>query len=299
MIKRKKIYIIFLMNSFINLQHLKFFCDSVTYRSVSEAAKMNYVTQSAVSQAISKLEKQLGASLIYHNRQKLYVTLEGKILYENAKEVFKSVRKTFDKVNETKKEISGALSFVTTKSLGMSFLAPMYQRIKNELPLVDQKFKMGGLNFIRTKLKREEAEFAIVVYDDNFTDFNKIPITTGRFRLYQAIDAPANLIQQGVFVDEFEGPYVSDLQQYFNELEHESIQVKSETSGWELAARFTDLGIGVGFFPDYIVKNNRYPNIEIHPQKIPVFEYHICAIYNKTTELSRAALAFIDKFTMD
>ena len=287
------------MISLLNLQHLKFFCDAVTFGSVSEAAKMNYITQSAVSQAVGKLEKQFGVSLIYHNRQKLYVTNEGKVLYEHAKEIFKSVQKTFEKVNETKEEISGKLRFVTTKSLGMSFLAPMYKRIQEELPLVDLKFKMGGLNLIRTKLKREEAEFAIVVYDHNFTQFNKIPITKGRLNLYQEKGTPKNLIRQGVYVDEYEGMHVNELQEYFDALEDSSIQVKSETSGWELVARFTDLGIGVGFFPDYILKNNRYPKIKVHPQKIPTFEYEICAIYNKTTKLSRAAHAFIEKFTMD
>ncbi len=290
---------IFLMNSLFNLQHLKFFCDSVTYSSISEAAKMNYVTQSAVSQAIGKLEKQLGVPLISHNRQKLFVTQEGKILYENAKDIFKSVRKAMDKVNETKEEISGLLSFVTTKSLGMSFLAPMYQRIKKELPLVDLKFKMGGLNLIRTYLKRETAEFAIVVYDDNFYDFNNIPLDKGKFHLYQAKSSPESQILEGIFVDELEGPYVKELLHYFNAHENGPLKIKAETSGWELNARFTDLGIGVGFFPDYLVKNERYPNIKVHPQKIPDFEYDICAIYNKTTELSRAALAFIDKFTMD
>nr|NGX38538.1 HTH-type transcriptional regulator CynR [Chlamydiota bacterium] len=285
--------------SLVKLQHLKFFCDAVTYTSVSEAAKMNYVTQSAISQAIGKLEKLFNASLVYHNRQKLYITLEGEIVYENAKAIFKSIQKTFDSVHETKEEISGTLRFVTTKSLGMSFIAPMYKRIKEELPSVELKFMMGGKNLIRTKLKRGEVEFAIVVYDDNFSEFKKLPITTGRFSLYQAKNSPQNLIHQGIFVYNLGGPYVKELQKYFDDLDGELIQVKGETEGWELAARFVELGIGVGFIPDYLVKNNRYSNIEIHSQQIPEYEYEICAIQNHTTVLSKAAKAFIDKFTMD
>jgi len=287
------------MNPLLNLQHLKFFCDAVTYKSVSEAAKMNYVTQSAISQAIGKLEKLFSASLVYHNRQKLYVTSEGEILYERAKEIFYSVQKTFDNVNETKEEISGTLKFVTTKSLGMSFIAPMYKQIQEELPSLELKFRMGGKNLIRTRLKRGEVEFAIVVYDDNFTEFKKIPITTGQFYLYQAKNSPKNLIDQGVFVDEYEGPFVKDLQKYFDDLEGELTQIKAETGGWELAARFAELGIGVSFFPDYLVKNNRHSNLQVHPLKIPTYEYEICAIQNKTTVLSRAANAFIEKFTME
>ena len=53
-------YKLFLMNPAINLIHLKFFCDAVVYESITEAAKMNYISQSAVSQAITKLESIFG-----------------------------------------------------------------------------------------------------------------------------------------------------------------------------------------------------------------------------------------------
>ncbi len=102
------------MNSFFNLYHLKFFCDAVTYKSISEAAKRNFVTQSAVSQAIGKLETLFGASLIYHNRQKLYVTEEGNVVYDHAKDVFTSLQNTFSKVNETKDVTACTVKFMTT-----------------------------------------------------------------------------------------------------------------------------------------------------------------------------------------
>lgn len=286
------------MNPLINLFHLKLFCDAVTYRSVSEAAKMNYITQSAVSQAIGKLEKIFETELITHNRQSLYVTEEGRVLYEQARGIFKAVKSTFDKVSQTKEEISGELKFVTTKSLGMSFIAPTYINIKNELPFVELNFRMGGMNLIRTALRQEEAEFAIVVYDRNFSQFAKYPIKTGRINLYSPKKATKNLIQQGVFVDSLEGMYVKELGEYLSGLD-EPIKINSPVAGWELVSRFADLGIGVGFFPDYIVANNRHPSLEVHSLEIPTYEYEICAIYNKSTELSRVALAFLEQFTLE
>jgi LysR family transcriptional regulator, carnitine catabolism transcriptional activator len=286
------------MNPTINLIHLKFFCDAVTYESISEAAKMNYISPSAVSQAITKLESIFGVQLFFHNRQKLQVTDEGKIVFDQAGAIFRTIQETFDKVNQTKKEICGSLKFVTTKSLGMSFIAPLYKSIRQNLPFLRFKFKMGGLNLIRTALRREEAEFAIVVYDHNFDQFQKLPLYTGRLRLYQAKEASPDLLKQGVFIDEEDGLYVNELKRFLEKKGYEN-PIQDAIAGWELTANFTHLNIGVGFFPDYIVSNFRYPNIEIHPLEIPTFEYEICAIYNKGVKLSRTATLFLDQFTLD
>jgi len=287
------------MTPFINLTHLKFFCDAVTNNSISEAAKINYVSQSAVSQAITKLEAIFGSKLIGHSHQKLQVTDEGRIVYLKARNIFKSVQETFDLVHQTKEEIVGTVKFYTTKSLGMSFLAPMYKQIKQNLPRLDLDFRMGGLNVIRTALKKEEVEFAVVVFDHNFDQFSKLSLKKGRLNLYQSKEAAPDLLDQGVFVDEFAGLYVKELQQHFDTLEDPTLKIQATISGWELVARFTELNIGVGFFPDYIVANNRFPEIEHHPLKIPSFEYEICAIYNKSSRLSRNAQAFLNQFTLE
>lgn len=285
------------MTPSINLLHLKFFCDAVVYKSISEAAKMNFISQSAVSQAITKLEQIYGTQLVIHSRQKFQITDNGLILYEQARHIFKAVQDTFDRVNQTKEDVTGIVNFATTKSLGMSFIAPTYKKIKQNLPALELNFRMGGMNVIRTALKTEESELAIVVYDHNFTQFEKHPIRKGQIRLYQGKDSPHYLFDNGILVDYLEGMYVKELAAYF---EQKGTSLKLQTlSGWELTARFTQLGIGVGFFPDYIVSNDRYPTLQLFPQKIPSFEYEICVIHNKGAKLSRAACAFIDQFTLD
>lgn len=294
------IYLYIKMNPLLNLHHLKFFCDAVTYKSVSEAAKMNFVTQSAISQAIGKLEKLFDATLVYHNRQKLHVTLEGEILYQRAKDIFNTVQKTFNTVQESKEEVCGTVRFITTKSLGMSFVAPMYQRFKKQFPSINLKFKIGSKNMIRTFLKRGDVDFAIVVFDSNFDEFKKRPITSGEINLYQAKDAPENLIyEEGVVVCDEYTPFVRELEKYFDDLEDSLIRIQCETGSWELAARFAEMGIGVGFFPDYLLKNNRHPNLKKHPLKIPKYEYEICAIQNHTTRQSKAAETFLENFSME
>lgn len=285
------------MHKPINLIHLKFFCDTAIYQSVTEAARMNYVSQSAVSQAIAKLETIFGTRLFYQHKQKLQLTSEGKIVFEQAPKIFKLIQETCERINQTKAEVTGSFKFVTTKSLGMSFIAPLYQKITESLPHVDFSFSMGGPNLIRTHLQREEVDFAIVVYDDSFDQFAKRTLAQGRLRLYKSKEAPDGLIQQGIFVENLGGPYCYELRKFLEQL-NPPLKIKKALAGWELTARFSELGIGVGFFPDYILSHNRYPNLVPFPLETPPFEYEICVIHNKGTKLSGAAEAFLKQFSI-
>lgn len=284
------------MKPLINLSHLKFFCDAVIYSSVSEAAKINYVSQSAVSQAIAKLEMILSVSLVIHSRQKFQITDEGKILFEQARHIFKAVDNIHEKINQNKEEITGSVKFVTTKSLSMSFIAPLYKEMQNKFPQVNIHFRSGGLNFIRNALRQGEAEFALVVYDQDFSQFSKHPLKKGRFNLYQNHEAPHYQIENGILVDFFEGTHVNDLVNYFSQINRPQLRIQAELSGWEIVARFAEMNVGIGFFPDYLVSNNRFPTLKVHPLEIPSFEYEICAIHKKGEKLSRAACAFLDQF---
>lgn len=282
------------MHPSVNILHLRFFSDAVLYKSISESAKMNFVTQSAVSQGIRNLEKALGVQLLMHSRQKFQLTEEGKIVFEQSRQVFQSIQNIYKEINRDKEVITGSLKFVTTKSLGMSLVAPSYKKIKKLFPQVDIDLRLGGLNYIRNSLKQEDVEFGIVVYDENFTQFAKHTFKRGLFNLYQGVNAQNNDFEEhGILVNYFEGTFVNELRKHLKK--HSKLKIKNALSGWDILARFADLNIGIGFFPDYIVGNNRYPNIKTYPLQLPLFDYEISIIYNKGKNLSRAACAFIEQ----
>jgi LysR family transcriptional regulator, carnitine catabolism transcriptional activator len=136
------------MNPQINLFHLKLFCDAVVYQSITESARLNYVTQSTVSQAITKLESVLGVKILTHSRQKFQITEEGKILFDKSRHVFKAIQEIHEGIHQNQETISGVLKFVCTNSLGMSFIAPNYKKMQIHIPQVQMDLKLGNLNFI-------------------------------------------------------------------------------------------------------------------------------------------------------
>ncbi|MBA3237773.1 MAG: LysR family transcriptional regulator [Parachlamydiaceae bacterium] len=286
------------MNPLINLAHLKFFCDSVACNSITEGARNNFVTQSTISQGIAKLEKILKVDLIAKPRQKFQLTPEGKILFEQARHIFNTINEIEEKFKFSKDELKGTLKFACTNSLGMSFIASSYKRMQENVPNVEMKVHLGNLKYIKNALAVNDVEFAVVVFDATFAGYNKHSLQKGRFHLYQNTNTPLYLIERGILVDEKEGMFVNELQEYFLNFMNIPLKIEAALGGWEVVARFTEKNIGVGFFPDYIIANERYPTIRVNSISIPHFEYEIAVVYSKGVRLSNQAKIFIDQFNL-
>lgn len=276
------------MHSMLNLQHLKFFYDTVILKSVSEAANKNFVTQSTISQGIAKLEKTLGIHLVSHSRSRFEITAEGMIVFEHAKHIFKSLHDIHEEINRCKGHVGGNLPFVCTNSLGMSFIDHAFKKMQDHYPNVNLQIHLGGLHHIRTHLMQGLAEIGIVLYDHSFVNFNQVSLLKGKFQLYKHIKLTEKTIQKGILVDHHEGTFVDRLLGM-------GMNIHAALGGWEIVARFIDQKIGVGFLPDYILRSNRYPNLAPLSIDMPAMEYDICAIYPKGHKLSSAANAFIEQ----
>src|SRR5438552_2361905 len=69
----------------MQLESLKIFCDVIRHRSFSHAAQLHDVTQSAVSQIVSQLEKRMKVKLIDRSTRPLRLTALGLTYYEGCK----------------------------------------------------------------------------------------------------------------------------------------------------------------------------------------------------------------------
>src|SRR5581483_10049052 len=77
----------------MHIETLKTFCDLVDTASFSGAARLNLVSQSAVSQQVRALERRYGRRLIERGHQAGAVPTEaGRLLYEESKEILDRLR---------------------------------------------------------------------------------------------------------------------------------------------------------------------------------------------------------------
>ena len=65
----------------------KYFIDVVENKSFTKAGTINYVSQTAISQNISSLEKSIGGKLLNRGNGEIILTEIGEVVYKRAKEI--------------------------------------------------------------------------------------------------------------------------------------------------------------------------------------------------------------------
>ncbi len=121
----------------MQIESLKVFCDLAETESFTKAAQINDVTQSAVSQQISSLEKQFKALLIERSKKKFRLTREGQVLYDYSKQIIQTYDSLRHKVQEIKDIVSGSIRVTTIYSIGLHDLPPYIKKFLKAHPTVN------------------------------------------------------------------------------------------------------------------------------------------------------------------
>ena len=74
----------------MQFESLKVFCDLAETESFTRAAQISSVSQSAVSQTVSALERYFNCLLIERSKKNFRLTSEGEVLYHHSKELLQT-----------------------------------------------------------------------------------------------------------------------------------------------------------------------------------------------------------------
>ena len=75
----------------MELRQMKYFVSIVDNNSFSLASEENYISQSAISQQIQLLEKELGYNLLVRNNRKFSLTQAGEFFYKESKKILSDI----------------------------------------------------------------------------------------------------------------------------------------------------------------------------------------------------------------
>lgn len=78
----------------MELRQLQYFVSIIDNNSFSIAAEENYILQSAISQQVQALEKELGYDLIIRKNRKFELTTAGDYFYKESKKILSKLVKS-------------------------------------------------------------------------------------------------------------------------------------------------------------------------------------------------------------
>lgn len=148
----------------MQIESLKVFCDLAETESFTRAAQINGVTQSAVSQQISSLERQFKSLLIERSKKKFRLTREGQELYEYSKQIIQTYESLFSKLQEIKNVISGTIRVATIYSIGLHDLPPYLKKFLKSYPTVNVHVEYRRSNDVYDDVLSNVVDIGLVAY---------------------------------------------------------------------------------------------------------------------------------------
>lgn len=157
----------------MDIQFLKNFYDVATLKSISKVAGLSHISQSALSQRISKLEQELGIPLLERSNKGVTLTEEGEIILRHVKTIIRAHDRILEDISNIKEHRD---TFVVSSSSSEidSIILEVLLAIK---AINDQWFfKLNNMpqENIQAELDRNLSDMAVTyesIETDNITSF--------------------------------------------------------------------------------------------------------------------------------
>ena len=182
----------------MQIENFKIFADLVETKSFSKAAKLNGITQSAVSQQARAMERNFKTLMIDRSQKQFNLTREGQRIYESAKEILHVYEKLESELQEMKKVISGTIRISTIYSIGLHELPPYVKRFLQAFPSVNVRIEYRRSNLVYEDILHNAVDFGLVAFPQKQRQIEMIPFRNDRLVL---ITHPNHPLAKGTEVD--------------------------------------------------------------------------------------------------
>jgi DNA-binding transcriptional LysR family regulator len=281
----------------ISLVHLKYFRDAALLGGIGPAAKRNFVSPSAVSQAIKSLESYLEAELLEHAKNQFFLTAQGKVLLEHCHSVFAAAENMQDEIKSSQGSTKGDVVFATQQSIAHFVMPDFIARMSTDYPDIKPKISLATTDIVHNWVMDRTIDFGISV--DNFGEHNlmAIPLYRGSFVFIEGLELPKKQNKNRGFV--LPGETTRESKAFKSNFEKQFKQAPNvllEIGSWGVIKRLAETGFGVGLVPDYLVRFDRNKTVREVKMDLPQVTYEINAYYcRKRQKLTRQSQVFLEE----
>ena len=159
----------------MQIRTMKIFCDVVETGSFSVAARLNGISQSAVSQQLAAIENLFGTQLL--TRGGIAATTDaGASLYKGAKDILLRYDMLSKEVRTTIETVRGTLRVGTIYSVGFYLLDPYVRGFLKAHPDVNLQVEYAQWSRIQAAIISGEMDLGIVAYPEKHRSIEIIPL---------------------------------------------------------------------------------------------------------------------------
>jgi LysR family transcriptional regulator, transcriptional activator of the cysJI operon len=156
-------------------EQVRLFFHIAQNRSVSRAAILNQISQSAASQGLAELEKRLGAPLVDRSRRPLQLTAAGKLYFDYCKEAMRRWDQFEVELEKLLAESGGSVRVASIYSVGLSEMAELEQEFARREPEARLEVEYLRPEKVYEAVLSGAADLGIVSYPEARREIEVIP----------------------------------------------------------------------------------------------------------------------------
>lgn len=271
-------------------------------RGFSRAADKLYRTQPAVSQAIRRLEEEVGEPLFDRSSKDGTLTASGQILLKYAQQIINLRRDAKLAVRELKDLQRGKVTLGANEYTVM-YLLPVISVYRVRHPHIKIEVKRDLASRIPSEVLKRDVEIGIVSFRPTDPALQTVPVATDELALIVAPNHPLSgkkmvsvreLGVESFIAHNVRSPYRERVVQTF-EKHRTPLNISMELPTLEAIKRFVEQGMGVALVPRLAaraeIERGQVLALTVREMRL---ERKLYLIYRKGAKLSHAARAFLN-----
>jgi len=150
----------------VDVARLQLFRDIAQARSLSRAAALNGVSQSAASQHVRELEARLAVKLLDRTRRPVSLTPAGRLYYEFCRDVLRRKEEFDAALQQLKAQVEGAVRVAAIYSVGIAEMADLQSEFARRYPQAHLEVEYLRPEKVYEALLEDRADLGLVSYPE-------------------------------------------------------------------------------------------------------------------------------------
>lgn len=155
--------------------HWKLFKDVAQTGNMSKGAKLNGVSQSAASQHIQELERELQVALLDRSRRPLGVTEAGRLYHDLCRDLLRRRDEFQTALDRLRSMVGGTVRVASIFSVGLSEMSRLEAEFQRRYPQAQLVVEYQRPERIYAAVRGDEADLGLVSYPEPAKDIAVIP----------------------------------------------------------------------------------------------------------------------------
>ena len=261
-----------------NLSQYKIFYEVAKAGNISKAAKELYISQPAISKAISKLEDSLGLSLFTRSSRGVQLTSEGEILFEHTREAFDALDRGEQELKRIQEFDIGHLRIGVSNTLCKYILLPYLKTFIDQYPHMKVTIESQATAQTLARLEQQKIDLGLVAEPSVRRDLAFIPVMDIQDTFVTTPNYLENLyLREGQDTSLFETGNIMLLDTSNMTRHHQILEVTT----MDLLIEFAKIGLGIACVIKELVQKELDSGMLVEiPLDIPIhrrtigFAYH-------------------------